>query len=68
MLQAVQIEWHPVRPGLMPKQEGTYLIAFDDMTVETYPLTTDDIMDGEVRAGRSIGLYWATSIPHPDED
>ena len=53
----------------MPRQEGTYLIAFDDMTVETYPLTDADILDGEVRArGRSIGLYWATSLPHPDED
>jgi len=25
-------------------------------------------MDGEIRAGHSMGLYWADSIPHPDED
>ena len=65
MLQAVQIEWHPIRKGLMPRQEGTYLIAFDDMTVETYPLTDADILDGEVRAGRSIGLYWGYFITAP---
>jgi len=25
-------------------------------------------MDGEIRAGHSMGLYWADSIPHPDEE
>ena len=52
----------------MPKNERTVLVAFDDMTVESWPLTFSDIMDGEIRAGHSMGLYWADSIPHPDED
>ena len=68
MLQVVEIEWHPIRQGNMPKEEDTVLVAFDDMTVESWPLTTSDIMDGEIKAGHSMGLYWATSIPHPDEE
>ena len=68
MLQVVGIQWHPVRPGNMPKNERTVLVAFDDMTVESWPLTFSDIMDGEIRAGHSMGLYWADSIPHPEED
>jgi hypothetical protein len=68
MLQVVGIQWYPVQPGNMPKNERTVLVAFDDMTVESWPLTFSDIMDGEIRAGHSMGLYWADSIPHPDED
>jgi hypothetical protein len=52
----------------MPAEEKTVLVAFDDMTVESWPLTASDIMDGEIRAGHSMGLYWADSIPHPDEE
>ena len=68
MLQVVGIQWYPVQPGNMPKNERTVLVAFDDMTVESWPLTFSDIMDGEIRAGHSMGLYWADSIPHPDEE
>ena len=68
MLQVVSLQWHVIEAGNMPAEEKTVLVAFDDMTVESWPLTADDIMDGEVRAGRSKGLYWAESIPHPDED
>lgn len=68
MLQVVNIEWHVIEAGNMPQEERTVLVAFDDSTVESWPLTVNDIMDGEVRAGRSMGLYWAESIPHPDED
>jgi len=52
----------------MPGEERTVLVAFDDMSVESWPLTVEDILDGEIRAGRSMGLYWADSIPHPDEE
>jgi len=68
MLQVVNIEWHAIAPGNMPCEERTVLVAFDDMTVESWPLTSDDILDGQVRAGRNMGLYWAESLPHPDED
>jgi len=68
MLQVVTIEWRVIERGNMPGEEKTVLVAFDDMSVESWPLTADDIMDGEVRAGRSKGLYWADSIPHPDEE
>ena len=54
MLQVVEVEWHVIRQGNMPKEERTVLVAFDDMTVESWPLTTNDIMDGEIRAGHSI--------------
>lgn len=68
MLQVVTLEWHAIKRGNMPREEKTILVAFDDMTVESWPLTVSDIMDGEIRAGHSMGLYWADSIPHPDED
>ena len=68
MLQVVTIEWHVIEQGNMPAEEKTVLVAFDDTTVESWPLTTNDIMDGEIRAGHSMGLYWADSIPHPDEE
>ena len=68
MLQVVTIEWRVIEQGNMPAEEKTVLVAFDDMTVESWPLTATDIMDGEIRAGHSMGLYWADSIPHPEED
>lgn len=68
MLQVVTLQWHAIEQGNMPREEKTVLVAFDDMSVESWPLTASDIMDGEVRAGRSMGLYWADSIPHPDEE
>ena len=68
MLQVVTLEWHAIKIGNMPREEKTILVAFDDMTVESWPLTVSDIMDGEIRAGHSMGLYWADSIPHPDEE
>jgi|TARA_X000001382_G_scaffold123612_1_gene107544 hypothetical protein len=68
MLQVVNIKWHAIEVGNMPGEERTVLVAFDDMSVESWPLTVEDILDGEIRAGRSMGLYWADSIPHPDEE
>lgn len=68
MLHVVTLEWHVIQQGNMPGEERTVLVAFDDMTVESWPLTANDIMDGEIRAGHSMGLYWADSIPHPDEE
>jgi hypothetical protein len=50
----------------MPEEEGTYLVAFSDGTVESYPMDSDDIVTGTIRAGAAKGLYWAESIPHPD--
>ena len=52
--------------GEMPREAGTYLAAFSDGTVESYPMDDTDIGDGEIRAGAETGLYWAHSIPHPD--
>jgi len=34
-LQTVTIDWRPVTQGGMPRNEGTYLVAFDDGAVET---------------------------------
>ena len=65
MLQTVTIEWHPVAVGSMPKQEGNYIVAFNDGAVETFPMSDQDIKRGEVRDGKSHGLLWAESIPSP---
>lgn len=66
MRQIVGIEWYKIEFGEMPDEEGTYLVAWDDGTVESYPMDERDINDGEVRSGSVKGLYWAKSIPHPD--
>jgi len=49
----------------MPRQEGTYLVAFDDGAVETYPMSEQDIKRGVVTDGQSHGLYWAEGLPSP---
>lgn len=66
MDQTVTIRWKPVAFGEMPREAGTYLVAFSDGTVESYPMDDVDIGDGEIRAGTEKGVYWAHSIPHPD--
>ena len=68
MLQTVTIDWHPVAVGSMPKQEGSYLVAFDDGEVETYPLSDQDIKRGEIKDGQTHGLLWAAIIPSPIDD
>ena len=65
MLQTVTIDWRPVEQGRMPRQEGTYLVAFDDGAVETYPMSEQDIKRGVVTDGQSHGLYWAEGLPSP---
>ena len=54
MYQEIVIEWHPIET--LPKKEGTYLIAFDDESVETYPISQADIDTGTIMAGYSKGL------------
>jgi hypothetical protein len=66
MEQTVTIRWNRVTFGEMPREAGTYLVAFSDGTVESYPMDDSDIGDGEIRAGAEKGQYWAYSIPHPD--
>jgi len=65
MLQTVTIQWNPVQRGMMPQEEGSYLVAFDDGAVETYPMSVNDIKAGEIRDGYTHGLYWADCIPSP---
>ena len=66
MYQSVTINWHPIEFGEMP-EHGTYLVAWDDGTVESYPFDDRDIQDGEIRSGSTKGLYWADPLPHPHE-
>ena len=66
MEQTVTIKWNPVAFGEMPREAGTYLVAFSDGTVESYPMDDTDIGDGEIRVGAEKGQYWAYSIPHPE--
>ena len=40
----------------MPRNEGNYLVAFDDGAVETFPMSDQDIKRGEVRDGQTHGL------------
>ena len=65
MLQTVVIDWTPIEAGSMPREAGTYLVAFNDGAVETYPFTDDDIHAGVVRDGYAIGVLWAYSITSP---
>jgi hypothetical protein len=66
MRQVAVIHWNRIAAGDMPDEQGTYLVAFSDGTVESYPMDSDDIVTGSIRAGAAKGLYWAESIPHPD--
>lgn len=67
MKQAITIDWNPIAFGEMPEEEGTYLVAWSDGTVESYPMDSRDINDGEVRSGQAKGVYWAHNIEHPDQ-
>ena len=67
MNQTVSIKWYNIGLGDMPEEGGTYLVAWDDGTVESYPFDLRDIQSGTVTSGRVRGLYWARSIPHPTE-
>lgn len=66
MKQIITINWNPIAFGEMPGDEGTYLVAWDDGTVESYPMDRCDIQNGEVRSGSIKGIYWAESIRHPE--
>ena len=66
MRQIAVLEWKAIMPGEMPEDEGTYLVAFSDGTVESFPMDTDDLLTGQIRAGAAKGEYWANPIPHPN--
>jgi len=66
MQQLVSIQWYPVAYGEMPDVEGTYLVAFSDGTVESYPMDHKDIQDGEIHCGSAVGEWWAEGLPHPE--
>lgn len=66
MRQIAVIDWKAISTGEMPNEEGTYLVAFDDGTVESFPMDTDDLVSGQIRAGAARGEYWANPIPHPN--
>ena len=66
MYQTITIHWKPVDINEMPSDEGTYLVAFDDGTVESYPMSQGDLICGEIRAGGARGIYGAESPPYPN--
>lgn len=66
MRQIVVIEWYAIEPGGMPEDEGTFLVAFDDGTVESFPFDESDLVSGQIRAGTTRGEYWSIPIPHPN--
>ena len=68
MRQMIIIDWYEIEHGNMPSEEGTCLVAWDDGTVESYPLESKDIDTGRIRSGQIKGLYWARPIPSPIEE
>jgi hypothetical protein len=66
MQQLVSIQWYPVQFGEMPDAEGTYMVAFSDGSVESYPMDIRDIQDGAIHCGSIEGEWWAASVPHPE--
>lgn len=62
--QTVTIEWHDV--AVMPQDEGTYLVAFDDGSVETYPIGYENIRSGVIQDGYCRGIFWAHSFKGPE--
>lgn len=63
LTQQVVIQWWSVET--MPKEEGTYLVAFSDGSVETYPISERDIQTGVIQDGYTRGLFWAENITGP---
>ncbi len=63
MKQTVVIEWHDMKT--MPSEEGTYLVAFDDGAVETYPMSERDLKTGNIQDGYSRGVLWALPLTAP---
>lgn len=63
MRQTITIEWNSMET--MPKEEGTYLVAFDDGYVETYPMSEQDLRTGIIQDGYSRGVLWAFPIMAP---
>lgn len=61
--QTVTIHWQDM--SVMPKEEGTYLVAFDDGTVETYPIGYNDIQTGVIQDGYCRGIFWAETFKGP---
>ncbi len=61
--QTVTINWQSL--DKMPRSEGTYLVAFSDGAVETYPITQMDIKRGVIRDGYVEGIYWANNLEGP---
>lgn len=66
MLVDTTIKWNAVQCGEMPKDEGTYMIAWSDGSVESFPLERSHIEDGKIRCGGLCGEYWALHPEHPD--
>ena len=63
-----QIEWVEMdgKPGTMPDEEGLYLCAFSDGTVETFHIDNDDIHGGGWRLGACKLTHWADVPAHPN--
>ena len=61
--QTVVINWHDM--SVMPETEGTYLVAFDDGAVETYPMSEQDLKTRVIQDGYSRGVLWALPITAP---
>tara|TARA_B100000424_G_C22575182_1_gene324028 strand:- start:89 stop:298 length:210 start_codon:yes stop_codon:yes gene_type:complete len=64
--QTVTIVWREMAD--MPLDEGTYLVAFDDGTVETYPVSYENIRTGIIRDGRIRGVLWAKLFNAPQKN
>ena len=64
--QTVHIHWRDMSE--MPEDEVTYLVAFDDGTVETYPIGYGDIEKGVIQDGFCRGVYWAHTFKGPEWD
>ncbi len=65
MNQTVVIEWKTLDD--MPEIEGNYLVAFDDGTVETFPISYREMVTGVIQDGNVRGILWANNIGHPHD-
>jgi hypothetical protein len=66
MEQLVKIKWHHIDAFTMPPVAGTYLVAWDDHTVESYPVCDKEIKAGKIRSGSATAQFWADSLLHPN--
>lgn len=59
------MEWTEVESAGMPEEEGWYLCAFSDGSVESFYIADDDIAEGGWSSMNISLTHWTANPAHP---